>query len=376
MKIPPNSKHSEPIRVAQVVGKMNNAGVETVVMNYYRNIDRSKVQFDFIICSDSKYAPIEEIKAIGGGVYIVPPYKNILGFLLNTYKVFKKNKYTIVHSHLNTLSVFPLFAAFLAGAKVRIAHNHSTAAKGEPKTALKMLLKPFAKIFATHYCACSEYAARWLFGDACVKKGKVTIINNAIDFSKYNFNETIRNTARLDLGIEGKLVFGHIGRLDYQKNHDFLLDIFEQIYQRNKNTVLLLVGDGELKENILKKISSLKLDNAVMFLGAVEDTKPVYQAMDAFILPSFYEGFGMVGIEAQVAGIKFFCSTALPKEVKVTDLVEFISLDKPAAYWALRILRSLSKGCERLDYSEQVRKAGFDIKIESQKLVEYYMKLK
>lgn len=369
------SGYDESIRVLQIVGQMNNAGVETVVMNYYRNIDRSKIQYDFIIGSDSKYAPIEEIEALGGKVYIVAPYKKILTYLNEVYRIIKKNNYKIVHSHLNTLSVFPLFAAFLAGSKVRIAHNHSTAVKSEPKTKLKKILKPFAKIFPTHYCACSEYAARWLFGDSCYENGNVTIINNAIDFSKYEFNENVRIETRRELDIDGKLVFGHIGRFQYQKNHDFLIDIFEQIHLKDNNTVLLLAGDGDLKDDVLRKISSLNLNNAVKFLGPVEDTNPVYQAMDAFILPSLYEGFGMVGIEAQVAGIKFFCSTAVPQEVKATDLVEFISLDKSAAYWAERILRSTKKEDERPNCSEQVRKSGFDIKIEAGKLLEYYKKI-
>ncbi|QNU68929.1 glycosyltransferase family 1 protein [Ruminiclostridium herbifermentans] len=351
---------------------MNNGGVETVVMNYYRNIDRSKVQFDFIIDADSKHPPVEEIEQLGGRAYIVAPYKNMMKYIFQIYRVVKNNNYKIVHSHLNTMSVFPLLAAFLAGASIRIAHNHSTAVKGEPKTLLKNLLKPFAKIFATHYFTCSEHAGRWLFGDECFEKGIVKVVNNAIDLDKFKFNESTRTIIRAELGIEDKFVIGHVGRVVYPKNHDFIIDIFEQIYLRNKNARLLLVGEGNLKENILKKIKTLKLENAIVFLGVIDDVAPIYQAMDAFVLPSLYEGFGMVGIEAQAAGIKLFCSEAVPEEIKVSDLVEFISLEKPAAYWAQRILKHIDIEYERLKYNEQVGRAGYNIQTEAEKLLNYY----
>lgn len=367
-----NINNDKPIRIVQIVGKMNNGGVETVVMNYYRNIDRSSVQFDFIIDSDSKHPPIEEIELLGGRAYIVTPYKNLTKYVFQVYRILKSNNYKIVHSHLNTISVFPLLAAFLAGAKVRIAHNHSTAVKGEPKTLLKNLLKPLAKLFATHYFACSEHAGRWLFGDKCFEKGDVRIVNNAIDLNKFKFNKGRRALIRDELGIEGKLVIGHVGRVVYAKNHDFLIDIFQQIYQRDKNTRLLLVGDGNLKDNIIKKIKALNLENAVVFLGVIDNLALTYQAMDVFVLPSFYEGFGMVGIEAQAAGIKLFCSEAVPEEVKVSDLVEFISLERPAAYWAQRILQCIDMDYERLQYNEQVGRAGYDIQTEAEKLLSYY----
>ncbi len=367
--------NNKPFRIAQIVGKMNNGGVETVVMNYYRNVDRSRVQFDFIIDSDSKHPPIKEIEMLGGRAYIVTPYKNLIKYIFQVYKIVKNNNYEIVHSHLNTISVFPLLAAFLAGVKVRIAHNHSTAVKGEPKTLLKKVLKPFAKVFATHYFACSEYAGRWLFGDECFEKGCITIINNAIDLNKFKINKSMRDLIRAELGIEDKLVIGHVGRVVYPKNHDFLIDIFEQIYKRDKNTILLLVGEGNLKENILIKIKALNLEKAVIFLGVVENVASIYQAIDAFVLPSLYEGFGMVGIEAQATGIKLYCSEAVPKEVKVSDLVEFISLEKSAEYWADIILRNSTRD-NSSDYVEQVRQAGFDVEIEAERLLSYYDNIK
>ena len=246
------------LRIAQIMGKMVNGGVEAVIMNYYRNIDRSKVQFDFIVDSDSTFIPREEIESLGGRIYIVPPYQNIRKYIPALVKLFKQNKYQIVHSNINTLSVFPLFAAKKAGVPVRIAHNLSTAAKGETKkNILKYILRPFSKVFATHYVACSEYAGEWLFGKKAMKSGKVTIFNNAIDLNKFKFDEKVRNEVRKELGIEDKFVIGHVGRLCFQKNQEFLIDVFEEVHRRNPNSVLLLIGDGEDREKIKRKIKNL-----------------------------------------------------------------------------------------------------------------------
>ncbi|PYG89474.1 glycosyltransferase involved in cell wall biosynthesis [Ruminiclostridium sufflavum DSM 19573] len=361
----------EAIRVLQVVGKMNNAGVETVVMNYFRNIDRGRVLFDFIIDSDSKNPPVEEIESLGGRAYIVPPYKSMLRYLFCVFKIIKENKYKIVHSHLNTVSVFPLFAAFLAGADIRIAHNHSTAVRGEPKTVLKNVFKPFARIFATHYFACSEYAGRWLFGDRSVEKGNVAIINNAINTDNFKFDEGVRNEVRHELGIEDKFVIGHVGRFVYPKNHELLIDIFSEVYKLNNNAVLVLVGDGDLKEEAVKKVEHMRLKHAVRFLGNRMDSYRFYQGFDAFVLPSRYEGLPVVGLESQASGVSCFYSSEITDKVKVTDLVEFISLQKPALYWAERILQA-GRNARRSGYMEQVGRAGYDIRREAGKLLNYY----
>ena len=247
-----------PIRIAQVVGKMVNGGVEAVVMNYYRNIDRSQVQFDFIVDEDSTYIPREEIENLGGRIYIVPPYQKINKYIPALIKLFKENKYKIVHSHINTLSVFPLYAAKKAGVPVRIAHNHSTAAPGEwKKNILKYTLRPFAKVYATHYAACSEYAGEWLFGKKSMQRGEVTIFNNAIDLDKFKYDENVRNEVRKELGLENKFVIGHVGRFCYQKNQEFLIDVFEEVYKQDPNAALLLVGDGPDRKKIEEKVKKL-----------------------------------------------------------------------------------------------------------------------
>ena len=361
-----------PIRVAQVVGKMVNGGVEAVVINYYRHIDREKVQFDFIIDEDSTVIPKDEIESLGGRVFIVPPYQKLNKYIPALIKLFKENQYKIVHSHINTLSVFPLFAAKCAGVPVRIAHNHSTAAKGETKkNILKYMLRPFAKVYATHYAACSIYAAEWLFGKKTVAEGKVTIFNNAIDLDKFKFDENVRNEVRKELGIEDKFVIGHVGRFCYAKNHEFLIDVFERIHEKKTNTVLMLVGNG----SYLKKIKAIarKSISEVIFLGNRSDTNRLYQAMDVFVFPSRVEGMGLAAIEAQAASVPVITSTELPCEIEITPNIKRIELNKGADYWA-RVIEDIKP--VRDDNSvEFIRKNGFDIVEQACIMSDFYSNL-
>ena len=357
----------ELIRVAQVVGKMLNGGVEAVVMNYYRHIDRSKVQFDFIVDEDSTYIPREEIESLGGRIFIIPPYQKINKYIPALIKLFKENNYKIVHSHINTLSVFPLYAAKKAGVPVRIAHNHSTAAPGEwKKNILKYSLRPFAKVFATHYAACSKYAGEWLFGKKSMARGEVTIFNNAIDLDKFKYDENVRNEVRKELGIEGKFVIGHVGRFCYAKNHDFLIDIFEKLHEKNPNAVLMLVGDGPGREKIEEKVMQRNLSGQVLFLGNRNDANRMYQAMDVFVFPSRYEGFGLAVVEAQVNGLKVVVSKEVSDETKINDRIEFIDLNADIRMWT----DSIEKANTRCDSC--CKSGDYDIILQTLKLQNYY----
>ena len=257
-----DTQESRPIRVAQVMGKMLYGGTESVVMNYYRHIDRTKIQFDFIADSDSTM-PIprkNEIESLGGRVFIVPPYQKLQEYIPALIKLFKEQNYQIVHAHISTLNVFPLYAAKIAGVPIRISHSHTTVAPGEwKKNILKYMLRPFAKVYATHYAACSSYSGEWLFGRNSMECGKVTIFNNAIDLEKFQFNPVVRNEVRKELDIEDKFVIGHVGRFCYDKNHEFLIDVFERVYEKNPNAVLLLVGDGKERKRIEEKINKIKI---------------------------------------------------------------------------------------------------------------------
>ena len=226
----------KPIRVAHIVGKWVGGGVEAVVMNYYRHIDKTKIQFDFICDSDSTNIPYEEIESLGGKVILIPPYQKIFKYHKELKRVLKEGKYKIAHSHINTLSVFSLFAAKCAGVPVRIAHSHSTITKAEnPKEVkrniLKKVLKHFSKLFSNVYYACSEKAGRFQFGNKVFDNGKVKIFNNAIDLEKFKYNKRIRNKKRKELNInKDTLVIGHIGRFCPAKNHTFLVEIFSEIH--------------------------------------------------------------------------------------------------------------------------------------------------
>ncbi len=370
-------KNQEPIRIAQIIGKWLGGGVESVVMNYYRHIDRTKIQFDFICDEDSTNIPYDEIKKLGGKIILVPPYQKVFEYQKDLIKIFKDNNYKIVHSHLNTLSVFPLRAAKKAGVPVRIAHSHSTTNKKEwKKNLVKQVLRPFSKVYATNYMCCSELAGRWLFGNKEYDKGNVYLLNNAIDLDKFKYDEQLRNKKRKELNIkDDTLVIGHIGRFVEQKNHKFLIDIFNEVHKQNNNSLLILVGQGPLMEEIKEKVKKLGLEDCVKFLGQRNDVNELYQVFDVFCLPSLYEGLPVVGIEAQATGLLCVLSDDMTKETKVLNETEFLSLKQSADIWAKIIL---NKQLILLDKNNTAKKkiaVGYDINNESFKLEKIYKKL-
>lgn len=366
----------KPIIIAQIMGKMVGGGVEAVVMNYYRHIDKSKVQFHFIIDEDSTNIPKEEIKSMGGKIILIPPYQKLPSYIKNLKKVLTENQYKIVHSHINALSVFPLYTAKLAGVKIRIAHSHSTTNKKEwKKNILKNIFRPFSKLFATDYLACSKLAGSWLFSSKTLNQGQVTIINNAIDIDKFLYNKDIRTKKRKELNIKDEtLVIGHIGRFVAQKNHLFLLDIFKELHSQHPNSILLLAGTGPLLTKVQEKVQALNLTNNVKFLGQIEDANTLYQAMDIFLLPSLYEGLPVVGVEAQTAGLLTILSSAMTEETKILETTKFISLEESPQSWASTILKEYTK-FKRKNNKLEIQKNGFDIHTEAKKLEQKYIEL-
>lgn len=321
---------TNPIRVAQIVGKMNGGGVEAVVMNYYRHIDRSKVQFDFLVDSDSTLIPREEIESLGGRVFEIPPYQHVVEYQRELQRLFKQEGWKIVHSNINALSVFPLRAAKKAGVPVRIAHSHSTSGKGEyAKNALKAVLKTQSNRYPTHRFACSKFAGEWLFG----KVAHFEVVYNAIDLDRFCFNAEARAQARADLGLVGnQFAIGHVGRFTAQKNHAFLIDVFAEVAKRRDDAVLLLVGTGEAGASVKALVDERGLTDRVKFLGQRSDVNRLYQAFDAFVLPSLYEGLCLVGVEAQVAGLPCLFSDAITREVDVTGESCFLPIDHSKAW--------------------------------------------
>lgn len=366
---------NRPIRIAQIMGKMNSGGVESVVMNYYRYIDKDKIQFDFIVDENSTHIPYKEIESMGGQVILVPTYQKIGLYIKELKRIFKEKKYRIVHSHLNSLSIFPLYVAKKTNIPVRIAHSHSTSNKKEwKKNIIKNILRPLSKINASHYFCCSELAGRWLFGNKTYDRGKVTLINNAIEIDNFIYDETIQYKIRKELNLSDKLVIGHVGRFVNQKNHTYLIDIFYEIHKKNKNAVLLLIGEGPLLNEIKLKVEKLELNQAVKFLGVRNDVNILMQAMDVFILPSLYEGLPVVGVEAQAAGNLCILSEDMTKDTKILKTTKFLSLSESPEYWAEEILKA-QKSFTKKNTKKEIIQACFDIKTESKKLERLYINL-
>jgi glycosyltransferase involved in cell wall biosynthesis len=364
-------------RVLQIVGAMNRGGIETFLMNLYRNIDRSKIQFDFLVHTDSESAYDEEIKELGGRIFPIKPRRN--GILKNRKSLeefFKiNNDYKVVHQHLSSLTyIEPLKIAKKYGIPYRVVHGHNIRQGGSSvHRYIHYLNKLSVELYATDFFACSDLAAKWTYPERIYKNDVFKVINNAIDSEKFEFNEKTRTEARNEFGIaKDAFVIGHVGRFHPQKNHDFLIDIFREIHYKNNNSILLLVGDGDLRSQIEKKINSMGLMDSVVFTGVRKDVETVFQAMDAFVFPSHYEGLGIVLVEAQAAGLKCFTSKkVVPNDVDVTGLVKFLDLNNSPRHWAEEILRN--KSYLRVSNIKEIRMSGYDIYQVAQEIQEWYL---
>lgn len=240
---------------------------------------------------------------------------------------------------------------------------------------MKQALRPFSKKYATDYFACSELAGRWLFGDKTFEQGKVTIINNAIDLSKFKYDEKIRKEKRKELNInDDTLVVGHIGRFVAQKNHTFLIDVFNELHKKEKNSILLLIGQGPLMDEVKQKVETLGISESVKFLGQRDDVNELYQVFDVFLLPSLYEGLPVVGVEAQATGNLCILSNSMTQETKILDTTKFISLDMKTEEWVSIILDNYSK-FKKHDTTDEITKNNFNIKKETSELENKYVEL-
>ena len=359
------------IRVLQCVNDMHRAGLETMLMNYYRNIDRTKIQFDFLTHRPYKSDYDNEIINLGGKVYYAPRlYPQNYPTYFKWMKQFFKNhpEYKIVHSHIDAMSYLPLKAAKKAGVPVRIAHSHNTSIDKDFKYILKQFFRLRINSVTTNFCACGEEAGKFLFGNV-----NYTIIPNAIDISKFIFNSITREKKREELNIENEFVIGHVGRLSYQKNHKFLIRIFNRFIEDNPDSILLLIGVGEKEQEIKKQVIDLGLTEKVRFLGNRTDVNELYQAMDMFVMPSFFEGVPVVGIEAQFADLPCVFSDKVPKEVKFNSKTEFVKLDATLKKWVETMEKY--KDVERKSIRDELEKSSYNIKTAHTILEKYYLEL-
>lgn len=360
------------IKIVHVVGGLNYGGVEAVLLNYFSNINLEDYDLTIISHEKSNKECKEQFEKMGFTIYEVPSKKeNFKENIKQIYKILKKIKPDIVHSHLTLSNYAPLCIAWICGIKVRISHSHLVY---ESKSAIQKLYAFLSNIFATHYMACGKLAATYLFGKKKVKKEKVYILNNAVDICKFQYSEETRNRIRKELEIEDKFVIGHVGRFHEQKNHKFLISTFKEVKKQKNNAILLLIGNGQLKEEIEKQIKEEKLQDNVIILSGRNNIYEYYQAMDLFVLPSLYEGLGMVLIEAQISGLPCLASSTIPEEAKITSLVKFLDINS-VDIWKEQILKSKCND-KRVQYIAEVKKSGYDIKEESEKLDKFYKKLK
>lgn len=357
------------IRVLQVVTHMNRGGLETMLMNYYRHIDRRRVQFDFLVHRAERADYDDEIESLGGKIYRLPrlvpwslSYHKALDSFFETHP-----EYQIIHVHQDCLSSVILKAAKKHGVPVRIAHSHCANQDKDLKYPIKLCCKKWIPTYATNLFACGRDAGRWMFGGAPFQ-----ILNNAIDAKAYTFSPRKRADMRAALGLPNEaFVVGHVGRFSPPKNHNGLLAIFEEIHRRDNDAVLLLVGDDrcELGNKIHEKVKSLGLKNHVIFTGVRSDVNDLLQAMDVFVFPSNYEGLPVTMVEAQAAGLPCYISDHVPPECALTDLVTTTPLSASPETWADSILTAHK---DRGDTYDEIAAAGFDIAENAKWLQNYY----
>lgn len=361
------------IRVAIIGGKIDSGGKKNLIMEYYRHIDRTKIQFDFICDSDSQAIPYEEIQSLGGRVYEITPYQNIFKNMADMKKLFKENKYPIVHAYNSTMNVFPMYVAKRCRIPVRISESLSMAHDGDWKTILKKILRPMSKWFANYYMACGTDCGRWQFGDKFFEAGNVDVFKTAINTTFNAYNPEVRERTRKAFGWEDKIVIGHIGRFTAQKNSIHMIEIFAAIAKKEPKAVLCLIGDGELKDAMMKRIEELNISKHVDYLGRREDIQQFYNAMDCFILPSLYEGLPVVGLEAECCGLPMFFSTEITREANACELGYFIDLNDSEDFWADEILKVVKTNVfKRRSYAKEVAESGFDSKFEALRMQKYY----
>ena len=359
-------KQHHPIRILHIVTYMGRGGLETMIMNYYRHVDRSKVQFDFLVHRDFEADYDSEILSLGGRIYHLPPLNPINRDYLSKLDGFfaAHPEYRIVHCHLDCMAGIPLHYAQRHGVPVRIAHAHSSSQTKDSKYLLKLLYKRSIPKKSTHLFACADAAGKWMFGT-----DDFQVLNNAIDAGSYAFDATERLSVRQELGIdEDAFVAGHVGRFMAPKNHEFLLRIFAHLPE---NARLLLVGDGELRQNTEKQADALGIRHRVIFTGLRSDVNRLLQAMDVFVFPSIYEGLPVSVIEAQAAGLPCLISDKVPIECRKTELVTQIPLDAGEEAWAAAAMSASET--PRENTLNQIRTAGFDIQSNAAWLQSFYL---
>ena len=361
-------------RVLNLFTIMNRGGAETMVMNYYRQIDRTKLQFDFMVHRDERGEYDDEIEALGGRIFRMPPVRpwSASSYRKQVSEFYKKHpEYRVIHSHMSELGYYDFIEAERLGVPVRIAHAHNRPHGVDLKSPMRWYYKTKMMPHITHMFICGEEAGNWLFGEK--NSGKFIMLNNAIDSRKYALDPSVRKKVRDDLGISNNLVIGHVGRFDTQKNHRFLIEIFNKVQAKRSDALLLLIGNdsGEIGEKIHSMVSAFGISDKVRFLGVRSDVAELMQAMDVFLFPSLFEGLSLASVEAQAAGLQVLISDGVPIECKKTPLVHVMPLSASAESWADKVTELA--GIPRQNTCQDIIDSGFDIKENAKWLQNFYL---
>lgn len=357
------------LRILHILTSLDMGGIETLLMNYYRTLDRDFIQFDFLLHRDGEFSYTKEIIKMGGKIFHVSNYDPLSIKYhkdLNEFFMRHSQEYDIVHCHLNCLSAIPLMYAKKYSIKVRIAHSHIILSGFSLKNTYKKFARLFIPLFANYFCACGEDAGKWMFLNR-----KFTVIKNAIDINKFIDSQNMRKEYRSRYKIENKIVLGNVGRNTLQKNQTFLLYLLKELIAKNDKYMLVIVGSGVERENLILLSKELQVENNVIFIEPQYDIYNIYAMFDWFLFPSIYEGLGIVAIESQASGIRTLCSTNVPQEVKITKLVKFMNLQLNE--WKNTILKD--EHISDVDIINEITAAGYNIRVESKKLYELYINL-
>lgn len=365
------------IRVLQVFGALDCGGAETMIMNIYRKINRNEIQFDFIKHTSKECVYDEEIKKLGGNIYVIPRYKVVNHFsYIKAWKKFYKEhqEYKIIHCHIRSVASLVLKVSKMFGLKT-ICHSHSTSNGKGFKSFVKQILQRKIPKYTDCFMACSKESARWLYGEKIFESKKCLIINNAIDLDKYLFNNNVRQNMRKKLKIDNEtILIGQIGRIEQVKNHPFTIDIFKELLKQNdRKYKLIIIGDGFLKNKIYKMCDDYGILNNVIFTGIVDNVNEYLQAIDLFLMPSFYEGLPLCLVEAQAASLKCIISDNINDGIIIKSLVKQISIhDIDSWIESITNLKNINK---RINHYKEIKENGFDINDNVEKLTSIYLTL-
>ncbi len=362
------------IHILHVFNNLNRGGAETLIMNVYRSIDRSKVQFDFAVHSALPQDYIEEIEELGGKVYVFPAFKGVNW--LHYKRVWKRflienNQYQAIHSHIRSYSFI-----YLKEAKkkeiITIAHGHSTSNGFGVKSFVKNVMQHNIRKYADYYLGCSIESGEWLFGSKIVNSEKFSIFKNSINIKDFIYNQNTRNYFRNNLSINSKVAMVNVGRFTNCKNQKFLIDVLYKLLMIDNKYCLILVGDGKLKPKIKKYVHKLKLDEYVFFLGKIKNVADILSASDIFVMPSKWEGFPLSIIEAQVSQLPCIVSDNITKSTNVSGKVFFLPIKNGANQWVDLITKIAL--IARTNGSVFIN-GSFDALDNSKWLYEYYTKI-